>query len=112
MARENGRYVRPWFFSNHPSAYAEDHGRIRRGYAGFPYPDPKRRRRPHLMRRIHRRVRRPRRPYVLKYFDSQQARTVEALSEVIIPADDHSPARPRRKCMNTSTKSFSLRRTT
>jgi hypothetical protein len=29
--------------------------------------------------------------YVLKYFDSRQARTIEALSEVIIPADDHSP---------------------
>jgi hypothetical protein len=28
--------------------------------------------------------------YVLKYFDSLQARTIEALSEVIIPADDHS----------------------
>src|SRR5579863_9328108 len=28
--------------------------------------------------------------YVLKYFDTQQARTLEALSEAIIPADDHS----------------------
>jgi hypothetical protein len=28
--------------------------------------------------------------YVLKYFDTQQTRTLEALSEVIIPADDHS----------------------
>jgi hypothetical protein len=28
--------------------------------------------------------------YVLKYFNAQQARTIEAMSEVIIPADDHS----------------------
>ena len=30
-------------------------------------------------------------PHVLKYFNPQQAQTIEALSEVIIPADDHSP---------------------
>lgn len=30
-------------------------------------------------------------PYVLKYFSRQQAQMIEALSEVIIPADDHSP---------------------
>ena len=28
--------------------------------------------------------------YVLRYFNTLQARTIEALSEVIIPADDHS----------------------
>jgi hypothetical protein len=28
--------------------------------------------------------------YVLKFFDTQQARTIEVLSEVIIPSDDHS----------------------
>jgi len=32
----------------------------------------------------------PTAPYVLKYFTALQARTIEALSEVIIPADDHS----------------------
>src|SRR2546430_1522192 len=32
----------------------------------------------------------PAAPYVLKYFTALQARTIEALSEVIIPADDHS----------------------
>jgi hypothetical protein len=30
-------------------------------------------------------------PYVLKYFSAEQAQTVDALAEVIIPADDHSP---------------------
>ncbi len=30
-------------------------------------------------------------PYVLKYFSKQQARTLDALCEIIIPADDHSP---------------------
>src|SRR5437868_982966 len=30
-------------------------------------------------------------PYVLKHFSAQQVPTIEALSEVIIPADDHSP---------------------
>jgi hypothetical protein len=30
-------------------------------------------------------------PYVLKYFSKQQARTLDALCEDIIPADDHSP---------------------
>jgi hypothetical protein len=30
-------------------------------------------------------------PYVLKYFSQPQAQTLEALSETIIPADDHSP---------------------
>jgi hypothetical protein len=30
-------------------------------------------------------------PYVLKYFSPQQAQTIEALSEVILPTDDHSP---------------------
>jgi hypothetical protein len=30
-------------------------------------------------------------PYVLKYFSKQQAGTLDALCEVIIPADDHSP---------------------
>src|SRR5438445_9563192 len=30
-------------------------------------------------------------PYVLKHFSAQQAQTVDALSEVIIPSDDHSP---------------------
>src|SRR5205085_9014173 len=30
-------------------------------------------------------------PYVLKHFSTQQAQTIDALSEVIIPADDHSP---------------------
>jgi gluconate 2-dehydrogenase gamma chain len=29
--------------------------------------------------------------YVLKYFNTLQARTIEALAEVIIPSDDHSP---------------------
>jgi hypothetical protein len=32
----------------------------------------------------------PAAPYVLKFFDAQQARTIDALSEVIIPSDDHS----------------------
>jgi gluconate 2-dehydrogenase gamma chain len=35
-------------------------------------------------------LQKPAASYVLKYFNSLQARTVEALSEVIIPADDHS----------------------
>jgi gluconate 2-dehydrogenase subunit 3-like protein len=30
-------------------------------------------------------------PYVLKHFSAQQALAIDALSEVIIPADDHSP---------------------
>src|SRR5258708_7471524 len=30
-------------------------------------------------------------PYVLKYFSKQQAQTLDALCEVMIPADDHSP---------------------
>jgi hypothetical protein len=30
-------------------------------------------------------------PYVLKYFSTPQAQTIDALAEVIIPADDHSP---------------------
>jgi len=30
-------------------------------------------------------------PYVLKHFSAQQAQTIDALSEVIIPSDDHSP---------------------
>jgi hypothetical protein len=30
-------------------------------------------------------------PYVLKHFTAQQAATIDALAEVIIPADDHSP---------------------
>src|SRR6266536_1488835 len=33
----------------------------------------------------------PAAPYVLKYFSKEQARTLDALCEVIIPADDHSP---------------------
>jgi hypothetical protein len=36
-------------------------------------------------------LQKPAASYVLKYFNALQARTVEALSEVIIPADDHSP---------------------
>lgn len=32
----------------------------------------------------------PAAPYVLKFFDAQQARIIDALSEVIIPSDDHS----------------------
>jgi len=30
-------------------------------------------------------------PYVLKHFTAKQAETIDALAEVIIPADDHSP---------------------
>jgi hypothetical protein len=30
-------------------------------------------------------------PHVLKHFSAQQAQTIDALSEVIIPSDDHSP---------------------
>jgi hypothetical protein len=30
-------------------------------------------------------------PYVLKHFSAQQAQTIDALAEVIIPADKHSP---------------------
>jgi hypothetical protein len=30
-------------------------------------------------------------PYVLKHFSVQQAQTIDALAEVIIPADEHSP---------------------
>ncbi len=30
-------------------------------------------------------------PYKAKYFNAQQVRTLEALSETIIPADEHSP---------------------
>src|ERR1051326_6045577 len=30
-------------------------------------------------------------PYVLKYFTAGQAQTIDALAEVIIPADNHSP---------------------
>jgi hypothetical protein len=30
-------------------------------------------------------------PYVLKHFNTEQAQTIDALAEVIIPADDHSP---------------------
>jgi hypothetical protein len=30
-------------------------------------------------------------PYVLKHFSAQQAQTVDALSDVIIPSDEHSP---------------------
>jgi hypothetical protein len=30
-------------------------------------------------------------PYVLKHFNIEQAQTIDALAEVIIPADDHSP---------------------
>jgi gluconate 2-dehydrogenase gamma chain len=30
-------------------------------------------------------------PYVLKYFSAEQAQSIDALAEVIIPADDHSP---------------------
>jgi len=30
-------------------------------------------------------------PYVLKHFSAEQARSIDALAEVIIPADDHSP---------------------
>ena len=30
-------------------------------------------------------------PYVLKHFSAQQAQTIDALSEIIIPSDDHSP---------------------
>jgi hypothetical protein len=30
-------------------------------------------------------------PYVLKHFNTEQARAVDTLAEVIIPADDHSP---------------------
>src|ERR1700730_295164 len=30
-------------------------------------------------------------PYVLKHFNARQAQTIDALSEVIIPSDDHSP---------------------
>jgi len=30
-------------------------------------------------------------PHVLKHFSAQQAQTINALSEVIIPSDDHSP---------------------
>src|SRR5713101_5426516 len=33
----------------------------------------------------------PAAPYVLKYFNKQQAGTLDALCEIIIPADDHSP---------------------
>ena len=33
----------------------------------------------------------PGKSYVLKYFSKQQAQTLDALCEVIIPADDHSP---------------------
>jgi hypothetical protein len=29
--------------------------------------------------------------YVLKYFNAQQVQTIDALSDVIIPSDDHSP---------------------
>lgn len=30
-------------------------------------------------------------PYVLKHFTAEQAQTIDALAEIIIPADDHSP---------------------
>lgn len=30
-------------------------------------------------------------PYVLKHFNTEQAQTIDALAEVIIPADNHSP---------------------